>query len=275
MADSPSGTSYSLPQRRGKTCKTGAKSSGTIGANRTLQAFRVTYSTAQNLVLGVVKTERISLPALLLVGTMLSPESDAGLASDLLRHFTGELLAGDPRFSLHLITGLIGSALWAVLGERPLMIGPFPRPASAFQEIPPDRLDRLAREARHHDPEGAEFLQKVYLPLLREAVVHYFYVIPCRPERGVCFPRFEIFREPRDEPGKVREQAVRLISAVAPEEWEFDQRHEEESDYRLYIPRIARDVDRGAYMAGEEVRERIIGRIEEIRRRARAEGYPF
>jgi hypothetical protein len=34
-------------------------------------------------------------------------------------------------------------------------------------------------------------------------------------------------------------------------------------------------VDKGALIAGEDLRDQIVSRIEEIRRRARAEGYPF
>jgi hypothetical protein len=96
--------------------------------------------------------------------------------------------------------------------------------AAAFQEILPDRLRELARDVRSDDPEGAEFLETIHLPL---------------------------------------------------EEREPDRRHEEESGYRPCIPRIARDVDKGALIAGEDLRDQIVSRIEEIRRRARAEGYPF
>ena len=242
---------------------------------QTLQAFRFTYASAQNVVLGMVKTERISLPALLLIGILLSPEENEEIAVEILHNLMDGLLAGDPRFSLHLITGLIGSALREARGGRPLMIGPFPRPAAAFQEIPPDHLRELVRDIRDRDPEGAEFLEEIYLPLLEEAVVYYLYAIPFRPDEGICFPRFEIFRMPRPATEEIRDRARRLLSALLSEEWESDRRHEEESGYRLYIPRIARDVDKGALIAGEELRGRIISRIEEIRRRARAEGYPY
>jgi hypothetical protein len=241
----------------------------------TLRTFLVTYAIAQNLVLGMVKTERISLPALLLIGTLLSPEPEEEIALGILRDLMSGLLAGDPRFSLRLVTGLIGSALREARGGRLLMIGPFPRPVAAFQEIPPDHLRELAWDIRSDDPEGAEFLETIYLPLLEEAAVYYLYAIPFRPDEDICFPRFEIFRRPCPAAEEVRRQALRLLSALLPEEWEPDRRHEDESVYRLYIPRIARDVDKGTLIAGEYLRDQIVSCIEVIRRRARAEGCPF
>jgi hypothetical protein len=240
----------------------------------TLQAFRFVYGNAQDRVLGMVKMERISLPALLLIGVLLNPEPNEGLASEILRDIMTGVTTGDERFSLHLVTGLIGAALREARGG-PLMIGPFPRPVAAFQEIPPERLRKLIGDIGSKDPEGAAFLEEIYLPLIERAAVHYLYPIPFRPDGRVCFPRFEIFRMGPSEGGEVRSRAIRLLGEILPEDWEPDRRHEEGSVYRLYIPRIARDVDKGALIAGEELRSQIMSRIDEIRRRARSEGYPF
>lgn len=250
---------------------------------RTFEMFFHTHTSlaAVGRIIGMVKMERFPLPALLLTGALLglglkNGLEDPDVSLDAVKWIMD---AGrDIRFFLHLITGLIGSGLWDGLGGRPFLIAPFPRPVSAFQEMSVDRLERLIEKHRERDPRMAEFLKETYKVLIDEGVIWYLYCVPLRlGEEQKCFPRFEVLQIQRvASKEQVLTRAQYALSALVREdEWEIDERHGRESKYGLMVPRIARDVDKGALIAGEELRRLILERIEEIRRAARARGYPF
>ncbi|WP_322794657.1 hypothetical protein [Thermoflexus sp.] len=250
---------------------------------RTLQLFLNVYtSEAGKRIVGMVKMERISLPVLLLLGTLLYFEKDPKIREEIMR-WVARSLAADSRFSLRLATGILGSALRDAVG-RPIMIGPFPRPVSAFQWMPPERLEELKESLESRESLAEEelallvFLRDIYLPLIRDGVIYYFYCVPYPTgEQPICFPRLELFRRRASDrtAREAFETALRLASLLSGSEWEPDLRHDEESGYRLYVPRIARDVDKGALIASGELRRHVTERINQIRRQAIAEGYPF
>lgn len=131
---------------------------------------------------------------------------------------------------------------------------------------------------REMDPRMAGLLEETYKVLIDEGVIWHLCRAPSRlGEEQKCFPRFEVLQIQRvasKEQVLTRAQCA-LSVLVREDEWEIDERHGRESKYGLMAPRIARDVDKGALIAGEELRRLILERIEEIRRAARARGYPF
>lgn len=259
---------------------------------RVLQTFMQTYTSAlaEGRIIGMVKMERLALPILLIVGALMNFEGDPDVIGSVLEWILSGIIS-DIRFSLHVITGIIGSSIYKAV-EGPFIIEAFPRPVSAFQDLPPDRLRQKISEVRQRAGElrqampreaealetEAEFLESLYLPLIEKGQVFYFYCVPMNlGDERLCFPRFEVFvAEPKTTDSVLARARSTLFSLIeSGGEWERDMRHDENSRYGLLVPRVARDVDKGALIAGEELRRRILERIEEIRREARRRGFPF